>query len=96
MRAKLILRLPRQDEEQELLSAYRATAPSAPYFLHHYAEGMPFARYLEILAEQARGIGVPANYVPSSTIEKNGGLLENVITLAELEKPKRRYWIETR
>jgi predicted acetyltransferase len=30
------------------------------------------------------------------TIEKNGGVLENVITAPELLKPKRRYWIEAR
>lgn len=29
------------------------------------------------------------------TIEKNGGVLEDVITGPGLEKPKRRYWIET-
>ncbi|MEO8900153.1 MAG: GNAT family N-acetyltransferase [Polyangiaceae bacterium] len=29
------------------------------------------------------------------TIEKNGGMLENVTTGPDLEKPKRRYWIET-
>jgi predicted acetyltransferase len=28
------------------------------------------------------------------TIEKNGGILENVITGPDLDKPKRRYWIE--
>jgi predicted acetyltransferase len=27
------------------------------------------------------------------TIEKNGGVLENVITGPDLERPKRRYWI---
>jgi len=29
------------------------------------------------------------------TIEKNGGVLEDVITGPGFEKPKRRYWIET-
>jgi predicted acetyltransferase len=28
------------------------------------------------------------------TIEKNGGILENVIRGPDLDKPKRRYWIE--
>lgn len=28
------------------------------------------------------------------TIEKNGGILENVISGPDLDKPKRRYWIE--
>jgi len=28
------------------------------------------------------------------TIEKNGGILENVIDGPDLDKPKRRYWIE--
>jgi predicted acetyltransferase len=28
------------------------------------------------------------------TIEKNGGILENVISGPDLDKPKRRYWID--
>jgi predicted acetyltransferase len=28
------------------------------------------------------------------TIEKNGGVLENVISGPNLDKPKRRYWID--
>jgi predicted acetyltransferase len=30
------------------------------------------------------------------TIENNGGVLENIITAPDLDKPKRRYWIDTR
>ena len=30
------------------------------------------------------------------TIEKNGGILENVVDGPDLDKPKRRYWIELR
>lgn len=30
------------------------------------------------------------------TIEKNGGVLENVVTGSDLVKPKRRYWIDAR
>jgi predicted acetyltransferase len=133
---------------------------------------MPFSCYLEVLAEQERGVNLPPNYVPSTflfafvatrivgrvsirhslneflwrvgghigyvvvpefrqrgyattilrmsvqiardklgisrilvtcdddnigsirTIEKNGGILENVVSGTHLEKPKRRYWIE--
>lgn len=29
-------------------------------------------------------------------IEKNGGVLENVVSGPDLEKPKRRYWIDAR
>jgi predicted acetyltransferase len=29
------------------------------------------------------------------TIEKNGGVLENVVTGPDLDAPKRRYWIDT-
>jgi predicted acetyltransferase len=29
------------------------------------------------------------------TIEKNGGILDNIITGSDLDKPKRRYWIQT-
>lgn len=28
------------------------------------------------------------------TIEKNGGILENVVGRPDLDKPKRRYWID--
>lgn len=170
----LTLRLPRQDEEAEFLRAHRATSPDAPSFLHFYTEGMPLRRYLEVLAEQERGIHLtPMLRVPSTflfafvgprivgrasirhsldaylerlgghigyavvpefrrrgyateilrqslgiarekcsgirrvlvtcdednvgsirTIEKNGGVLESTITGPDLDKPKRRYWIE--
>jgi predicted acetyltransferase len=172
MNRLLELRLPREDEEGEFLRAHRATSPEAPNFLHYYEEGMSFARYLEVLAERARGEHVPPGQVASTflfgfdgpkivgrvsirhslndfllrlgghigyvvvpefrrrgyatamlglslrfareqlgidrvlltcdddnvgsirTIEKNGGVLENVITGPDLAKPKRRYWIE--
>ena len=172
MRDALVLRLPQGDEEQEFLRAHRATTPEVPYFLHRYEEGMPFARYLEVLAEQARGERLPPNHVPSTflfafagsrivgrvairhalneclmrvgghigfvvvpefrrqgyatailgrsleiahdrlgiggvlltcdadnigsikAIERNGGVLESVISLPDLAKPIRRYWIE--
>jgi predicted acetyltransferase len=29
------------------------------------------------------------------TIEKNAGILENIVSGSDLDKPKRRYWIET-
>jgi predicted acetyltransferase len=170
----LALRLPREDEEQEFLRAHRATTPDVPSFLHYYEEGMPFARYLELLQQCARGEHLPPGHVPSTflfafdgprivgratirhalndfllrvaghvgyvvvpefrrrgyatamlrlslqiahrdlgftrvlvtcdddnvgsikTIEKNGGVLENVVTGPDLAKPKRRYWIDLR
>jgi len=133
---------------------------------------MPFRRYLEVLAEQERGLNLPPNHVPSTflfafvgrriigrvsirhslnpflervgghigyvvvpefrrrgfatgilrlslqiaraklgirrvlvtcdednigsvrTIEKNGGILENIVSGQDLEQPKRRYWID--
>jgi predicted acetyltransferase len=172
MQTDLTLRLPRQDEEEEFMRAHRATSPEVPDFLHSYKEGMPFRRYLEVLAEQERGVNLPPNHVPTTflfafvgprivggvsirhslnaflervgghigyvvvpefrrrgyattilrlsiqiaheklgikrilvtcdddnigsirTIEKNGGVLENVISGPDLDKPKRRYWIE--
>jgi predicted acetyltransferase len=169
---ELVLRLPRLDEEDEVLRARRST-PDVAHFLHYYQEGMSFARYLEVLAEQERGINLPTpHHAPSTsafafvgerlvgrasirhslterlerigghvgyvvvpefrrrgyateilrqslaylrdqlgltralvtcdddnvgsirTIEKNGGVLENVVTGPDLVKPKRRYWIE--
>jgi predicted acetyltransferase len=172
MQADLTLRVPREDEEDEFLRAHRATSPETPHFLHYYREGMPFRRYLEVLAEQERGLDLPSNHVPSTflfafvgtrivgrvsirhslnpflervgghigyvvvpefrrrgyatailrvslqiarekwgilrvlvtcdddnigsirTIEKNCGILENIVSGPDLEKPKRRYWIE--
>jgi predicted acetyltransferase len=168
----LILRLPCEDEEDEFLRAHRATSPDYPSFLHYYEEGMSFRRYLEVLAEQARGINVPSGHVPTTflfafipgaivgrvsvrhrlnprlertgghigyvvvpefrrrgyattmldmaiqiadaelglrrvlvtcdddniasrkTIERCGGVLENIVAGPDLEIPKRRYWIE--
>jgi predicted acetyltransferase len=62
----LTLRRPREDEEEEFLRAHRATSPEVPYFLHFYTEGMPFRRYLELLAERERGDNLPADRVPST------------------------------
>jgi predicted acetyltransferase len=168
----LELRLPRTDEEEEFLRAHRATTPDVPSFLHYYDEGVPLARYLEVLQQQARGENLPPHHVPSTflfafdgsrivgrvairhrlndfllrvgghigyvvvpefrrrgyatailrraleiahrslgmarvlvtcdddnvgsirTIEKNGGVLENVVTGPDLAMPKRRYWID--
>jgi predicted acetyltransferase len=172
MQTDLTLRLPRHHEEEEFLLAHRATSPEVPNFLHYYREGMSFSRYLDVLAEQARGINLPPNHVSSTfrfafvatrivgrvsirhslnaflervaghigyvvvpefrrrgyattilrlsvqiarekfgikrilvtcdddnigsirTIEKNGGILENVVSGPDLDKPTRRYWIE--
>jgi predicted acetyltransferase len=169
----LILRRPLIDEEDEFLRAHRALSPDYPSFLHFYEEGMPFARYVEVLENAERGVDLPAGFVPTTflfafvdnrivgrtsirhslndfllrvgghigyavvpefrrrgyateilrlsleiahdklgirralvtcdddnigsikTIEKNGGVLENVIDGPDLEKPKRRYWIDT-
>jgi predicted acetyltransferase len=173
MQAQLTLRLPRENEELEFLSAHAATSPAVPYFLHRYTEGMPFGDYLELLKSQQRNVNLPPNHVPASflfafvgarivgrvsirhslneslesvgghigyvvvpefrrrgyateilrqalqiarvelgirralvtcdddnvgsirTIEKNGGVLENVSTGPGIEKAKRRYWIAT-
>ena len=68
MQSNLTLRLPREDEEgEEFLRAHRATSPEVPSFLHYYTEGMPFRRYLEVLAEQEQGINLPsAQHVPET------------------------------
>lgn len=66
MEPGLDLRLPRADEEQEFLRAHRATTPEWPTFLYEYQDGMPFARYLEILERRARGEGIPPGHVPST------------------------------
>jgi predicted acetyltransferase len=162
------------DEEDEFLRAHRATSPQVPTFLHDYEDGMPFRRYLEVLAEREQGIGLPSpEHVPSTflfafagarivgrasirhrltgrlerigghigyvvvpgfrrqghatailrsrsssrdrlgirralvtcdddnvgsirTIEKNGGVLENVVTGPDLNMPKRRNWFDLR
>jgi predicted acetyltransferase len=67
MQPDLTLRWPREDDEEEFLRAHRATSPDVPSFLHYYTEGMPFRRYLEVLAEQDRGINLPsAHHVPAT------------------------------
>jgi len=62
----LVLRWPRLDEEQEFLSAHRATTPEVPLFLHYYEDGMPLSRYLEVLAEREQGVNLPQNHVAST------------------------------
>lgn len=167
----LILRLPREDEEEEFLRAHHATSPGVPSFLHYYEEGMPFERYLEVLCAYRRGERLPPGHVPTTflfafvgpsivgrvsirhalndvleqvgghigyvvvpafrrrgyattmlrmalkiaheelgigrvlvtcdddnigsikTIEKNGGVLENIVMIDGSSTPKRRYWI---
>jgi predicted acetyltransferase len=170
---QIVLRLPTLEEEPEFLHAHLATSSEVPNFLHAYEEGMAFAKYLELLADHARGEQLPPNYVPSTflfafagtrivgrvsirhslnewleqvgghigyvvvpefrrrgyatmmlrqsiqiahglgitrilvtcdddnigsirTIEKNGGVLHDIIVVPHLAKPKRRYWIEPR
>ncbi|MDF2697229.1 MAG: putative acetyltransferase, partial [Labilithrix sp.] len=167
----LVLRRARLDDEQEVLRAHRE-ATDVPNFLHHYRDGMSFARYLEVLAERELGVDLSMDRVPSTllfafvgsrivgrasirhrlngrldrvgghigyavvpqfrrkgyateilrqsldiaknrfgirralvtcdddnvgsirVIEKNGGVLQDVVWDADLPKPKRRYWIE--
>jgi predicted acetyltransferase len=62
----LVLRVPKEAEEDEFLRAHRATSPGDPTFLHYYEEGMSFLRYLEVLAERERGENLPPNHVPST------------------------------
>jgi predicted acetyltransferase len=65
----LTLRRPTEDEEAEFLRAHHATSPGVPSFLHYYQEGMPFRRYLEVLAEQEQGINLPSpRHVPSTFV----------------------------
>ena len=66
MNEQLTLRLPAEQEEQEFLSAHRATSPEVPYFLHYYSNGMPFREYLDALADVRDGRKLPPNHVPST------------------------------
>ena len=63
---QLTFRLPREDEEQEFVSAHRATSPTAPSFLHLYEEGMPLRQYLHVLRDYAAGSNLPSGFVPTS------------------------------
>jgi hypothetical protein len=99
----MMLRLPREDEEEEFLRAHRATSPEVPYFLHYYTEGMAFGRYLQVSLQIARerlALGRilvtcdDDNLGSIRTIEKNGGVLDSIVSGPDLKKPKRRYWIE--
>jgi len=62
----LVLRVPTLSDEGEFLRAHRATSPSVSNFLHYYEEGMPFERYLDVLAEHERGENLPAGHVPET------------------------------
>jgi predicted acetyltransferase len=64
-REKLVLRHARLDDEQEVLRA-RDAATDVPHFLHYWREGMPFARYLEVLAERELGVDLSTDRVPST------------------------------
>lgn len=41
------------------MRAYRAACEQSPHFLHFYEDGMPFDRYLSVLADRARGVNLP-------------------------------------
>lgn len=66
MTEALVLRRPREDEEDEFVRAHRATTPEVPHFLHYYQEGMSFGRYLEVLDEQEQGVNLLPDHVPST------------------------------
>src|SRR5262245_31426060 len=66
MQTDLTLRVPTQDEEQEVMRAHRVTSPEVPTLLHYYKEEIPFSRYLKVLVEQERGVNLPSNHVPST------------------------------
>ena len=72
MEPDLTLRLPVEDEEEEFLRAHRATSPVVPSFLHHYEEGMPLRRYLDVLAERERGIVLVPDSVHRDQMEAVG------------------------
>jgi len=73
MQADLTLPLPREGEEEEFLRAHRATSPEVPYFLHFYKEGVPFSRYLEVLAEQERGLTLHLTTFPRRFYLRSSG-----------------------
>lgn len=73
MAQMLVLRRPREDEEEEFVRAHRATTPEVPFFLHYYEEGMALRRYLDVLDERERGVGLPPDHVPSTFLFAFGG-----------------------
>jgi predicted acetyltransferase len=64
--SRLVLRRPTLAEEPEFLRAHHAASPGVPNFLHYYEEGMPFARYLEVLDDQERGVNMAPGHVPAT------------------------------
>ncbi len=66
--SQLVLRLPDEDEEDEVFRAYRATCPDVPTFLHRYQEGMSLREYLRVLYEQRHGINIAPGSVPSTLL----------------------------
>jgi predicted acetyltransferase len=65
LREALVLRVPREDEEEEFLRAYNATSPEVPYFTS-YDPGTRFADYLLRIAAQERGENLRPGQVPST------------------------------
>ena len=62
----IVLRRLSGTDEPEFIRAYRAAIPDSANFLHYYEDGMPLARYLEVLDERDRGLNLPPGHVPST------------------------------
>ncbi len=54
------------------MRAHRATTPGVPNFLHGY-EDRPFARYVQVLAEQAAGVNMPMASCPRRSCSRSTG-----------------------
>ena len=62
----LMLRLPSAADEAEVRRAFEATSSEVPNFLHHYDPAMSFARYIDVLRDQERGVGLAPGQVAST------------------------------
>jgi predicted acetyltransferase len=84
--SEVMLRRPREDEEEEFLR--RGYATEILRLSLQFAREKLGIRRLLVTCDQD-------NIGSMKTIERCGGTLENILSAPDLPKPKRRYWIET-
>ncbi len=64
----LILRLPKIEDEAQVLRAIEIIRQSEPHFgfAHYYEEVMLFGKWVQIIEEKSRGIGILSGHVQST------------------------------
>ena len=72
--ASLRLRPPRRDDEQPVLAGHRQMLAADGFtFALDHEPGMPWLDYLQLLADQQRGLRLPPGHVPSTFLVAAAG-----------------------